>query len=227
MRTSTEALAGDPAELTAAERLVLGEEESLLEAVRGALETRRRVGRVDERLVSRLRDLREEALESTAKDLPTVFQEMGVVRAVMERQRPDTLPDPDAPYFAHLRIREGEEVRDYCLGRHTFVDREAGVRVVDWRYAPVASLFYRYREGDDFEEPFPGRVTAGVVVARRVVVVDRGRLARVSTDAFTLHRGPDGAWRATRGEHAAMGAKRQSTMRTPASRSTNVARPRQ
>ena len=48
-------------------------------------------------LVGRLRELRDEALESTAKDLPTVFQEMGVVRAVMERARPDALPDPAAP----------------------------------------------------------------------------------------------------------------------------------
>ena len=31
-----------------------------------------------------IRDRRDEALESTAKDLPTVFQEMGLVRAVME-----------------------------------------------------------------------------------------------------------------------------------------------
>ncbi|HEY6099954.1 MAG TPA: AAA family ATPase, partial [Anaeromyxobacter sp.] len=140
-----------------------------------------------------------------AKDLPTVFQEMGVVRAVMERQRPDALPDAAAPYFAHLRVREGDEVRDYCLGRHTFVDREAGVRVVDWRYAPVAALFYRYREGEDFEEPFPGRLSAGTIAARRVVVIERGRLARVSTDGAALFRGADGRWRATRGEHAALG----------------------
>jgi ATP-dependent DNA helicase UvrD/PcrA len=173
--------------------------------VRSALVARRAAGRVDEKLLARLQDLREEALESTPKDLPTVFQEMGVVRAVMERRRPDALPDPAAPYFAHLRVREGDEVRDYFLGRHTFVDRQAGVRVVDWRYAPVAALFYRYREGEEFEERFPGRLSTGIVVARRVVVVERGRLARVSTDGAALARAADGAWRATRGEHAALG----------------------
>jgi hypothetical protein len=191
-------------ELTPGERAVVAEEEALLAAVRGALAARRG-GRADERLVERLRDLREEALESTAKDLPTVFQEMGVVRAVMERQRPDALPDPSAPYFAHLRVREGEEVRDYCLGRHTFVDREAGVRVVDWRWAPVAALFYRYREGEEFEEPFPGRTAVGFVVARRVVVIERGRLVRISLDGATLARGADDRWRATRGHGAALG----------------------
>jgi hypothetical protein len=196
-------LAGE--ELTPAERAIVDEEEALLAAVRGALAVRRAALRADENLVGRLRDLREEALESTAKDLPTLFQEMGVVRAVMERARPDALPDPAAPYFAHLRVREGTEERDYCLGRHTFVDRGAGVRVVDWRYAPIAALFYRYREGEEFEERFPGRLVEGVVVARRVVVVDRRGLARVSTGEVSLARGADGRWRAARGERAALG----------------------
>jgi hypothetical protein len=182
----------------------VAEEEALFAAVAAALAARR-AARPDENLLARLRELREEALESTAKDLPTVFQEMGVVRAVMERARPDALPDAAAPYFAHLRIREGKEERDYCLGRHTFVDRKAGIRVVDWRYAPVAALFYRYREGEEYEEPFPGRISAGTVVARRVVVFDRGALVRVSTDAVTLVRSPDGSWTARRGRHAALG----------------------
>jgi DNA helicase IV len=201
--TRTEAIAGAAdAELSADERRLVEEEEALLQAVQRALAVRRASLRGEGDLVGRLRELREEALESTAKDLPTVFQEMGLVRAVMERARPDALPDPAVPYFAHLRIREGEEERDYCLGRHTFVDRAAGVRLVDWRYAPVAGIFYRYREGEEFEEPFPGRLSQGRVLARRVVVVQRGVLTRVSEGARVVARGPDGRWRRL-AEHAA------------------------
>jgi DNA helicase IV len=192
------------ADLSPEERAAVADEEALLARVRGALAARRGV-REEGDLVGRLRELRDEALESTAKDLPTVFQEMGLVRAVMERTRSDALPDPGAPYFAHLRVREGEEERDYLLGRHTFVDRDAGVRVVDWRWAPIAALFYRYREGEEFEEPFPGRVTRGVVAVRRVVVVERGVLVRIATETVALARGPGGAWRATRGAAAALG----------------------
>jgi DNA helicase IV len=191
-------------ELSQDERAIVAEEEALLARVRTALAERR--GRREEGdLVGRLRELRDEALESTSKDLPTVFQEMGLVRAVMERARPDALPDPGAPYFAHLRIREGEEERDYCLGRHTFVDRDAGVRVVDWRWAPIAGLFYRYREGEEFEEPFPGRISHGTVAVRRVVVVDRGAVVRIAADGVALSRGSGGAWRALRGAGAALG----------------------
>jgi len=191
--------------LPAEERRLVVEEEALLLTVQRALAARRAAARGEGDLVGRLRDLRDEALESTSKDLPTVFQEMGLVRAVLERSRPDALPDPAAPYFAHLRIREGDEERDYCLGRHTFVDRDEGVRVVDWRYAPVAGIFYRYREGEEFEEAFPGRVATGVVQARRVVVIDRGRLVRVSEGARTAVRAPDGRWRSVAGEVAALG----------------------
>jgi DNA helicase-2/ATP-dependent DNA helicase PcrA len=193
------------ADLDARAREIVAEEEALLAAVHGALGARAAARSGEGDLAGRLRELRDEALESTAKDLPTVFQEMGLVRAVLERQRPDGFPDPSAPYFAHLRVREGGEVRDYCLGRHTFVDRGAGVRVVDWRYAPVSALFYRYREGEEFEEPFPGRVAAGVVEARRVVVVERGVLTRVSTGELTVARGADGVWRRLAVEGAALG----------------------
>ncbi|HEX9243426.1 MAG TPA: ATP-binding domain-containing protein [Anaeromyxobacter sp.] len=195
----------DPlAALTPVERAIVAEEEALLARVRSSLAAVRG-DRGEGDVVGRLRELRDEALESTAKDLPTVFQEMGVLRAVMERARPGELPDPAAPYFAHLRVREDGEERDYCLGRHTFVDREAGVRVVDWRWAPVAALFYRYREGEEYEEPFPGRVSRGTLAARRVVVVDRGGLARIAAEGVALARGPGGAWTATRGAAAALG----------------------
>ncbi|HYG68963.1 MAG TPA: DNA helicase, partial [Anaeromyxobacteraceae bacterium] len=158
------------ADLAPEDRALVEEEEALLGRVREALLARRAAGRAEGDLVGRLRELREEALEATAKGLPTVFTEMSYVRAVMERKRVDALPDAAAPYFGHLRVREGGEVRDYLLGRATFVDRAAGVRVVDWRYAPIASLFYRYREGEEFEESFPGRVATGIVEVKRIVV---------------------------------------------------------
>ena len=61
----------------------------------------------------------------------------------------------------------------------------------------MAGLFYRYRDGEEYEEPFPGRVARGVVEARRVVVIDRGRLVRISAGSTALVRGPDGWRRAT------------------------------
>jgi hypothetical protein len=190
--------------LTPEERAIVEEEQQLLARVLSALRARRPAARrADPDLLGRLSELREQAVESTAKDLPTVFQEMGLVRAMMERPRHEPLPDPAAPYFAHLRVREGDTRRDYCLGRATFVDLAAGVRVVDWRYAPIARIFYAYREGDPYEERFPGRLAEGRVEARRVVVAHRGTVTRIATGKVSLALGADGRWVSSRGDQAA------------------------
>jgi DNA helicase-2/ATP-dependent DNA helicase PcrA len=191
------------AALDAEERLLVEEEEALLARVRRSLAAARPAARRgDPAFLERLAELREQAVEATAKDLPTVFQEMGLVRAMMERPRTEALPDAASPYFAHLRVREGSEERDYLLGRGTFVDLAAGVRLVDWRFAPVARIFYGYREGDPYEEPFPGRVAEGTVVARRVVVIERGELTRIATPTRSLARAA-GGWTSSRGDPAA------------------------
>jgi DNA helicase IV len=80
------------------------------------------------------------------------------------------------------------------------LDPANGVRIIDWRVAPVAQIFYRHREGDPYEETFPGRVAEGVVEARRIVVIVDGVLTRIIGDKLALARSRDGRWsRADRG----------------------------
>ena len=74
------------------------------------------------------------------------------------------------------------------------MESKLGVRVVDWRFAPVARIFYRYREGDTYEEEFPGRTAEGSILARRVVVIRDGVLTRVMAPGLMLSRGADGVW---------------------------------
>src|SRR6185295_13509002 len=73
----------------------------------------------------------------------------------------------DSPYFGHLRLEEDGEAWDVCLGKGTFI--EGAVRIVDWRNAPISRLFYRYGQGESYEESIAGRTRSGIVVARRVV----------------------------------------------------------
>jgi DNA helicase-2/ATP-dependent DNA helicase PcrA len=105
--------------------------------------------------------------------------------------------DPRSPYFAHLRLHEQDGPRDLCLGRATCVAQ--GVRIVDWRNAPVSRIYYRYEQGDDYEERFAGRVHAGRVLARRSVVIRDAALERVEAPegVFTPAAAADGGWRRT------------------------------
>lgn len=186
-------------------RAVVAEEEALLARVLEALRARRLDRSRDAGvLLERLKELREQAARAASHDLPTLFQEMNVVRSLLEQPSDAALPDPRSPYFAHLRLREAGVDRDYCLGRASFVETARGVRVVDWRFAPVARIYYRYREGDPFEEEFPGRLAEGTVEARRVVVIHGGRLMRILAGGLRLSRAKGGSWEVEGGRAAAL-----------------------
>jgi DNA helicase IV len=184
--------------LSAEDQAVVDEEQDLLARARAALleaETRAASdGGSELRSVEALRALRDEAASASADDLPPLLLEMNVRQKLLERGGREPLPDRRAPYMAHLRVREASGSKDYLLGRSSFLDPTSGIRIVDWRVAPVAQIFYRYREGGAYEETFPGRVAEGIVEARRIVVIVGGTLVRIIGDSVVLTRDREGRW---------------------------------
>jgi len=179
------------------ERGVVAEEEDLLCRAQAAIvSARARGARRGGELTSveAMRALQREAASASADDLPPLLHELNVRQKLLEREAAQELPDASAPYLAHLRVREGSAIKDYLLGRHTLLEPSSQVRIVDWTVAPVAQIFYRYREGEDYEEEFPGRVAEGTVLARRIVVIHQGALTQILGDAIALIRQDDGEW---------------------------------
>ncbi len=179
---------------------VIDEEEALLARVRASLEGARI--RAVERAspaasTEALRSLRDEAAGAAADDLPALLHEMSVRQRLRGRPSRSPLPDPVSPYIAHLRVDEGKGPEDFLLGHLTFFDAADEIRIVDWRVAPVARIFYRYHEGDRYEETFPGRVAEGIVVARRIIVIENGELTRIVGDRLRLERDPQRLWRSS------------------------------
>ena len=188
-------------ELSAEERAVLEDESRLLERVqrslalaRAAREQRAAEARLRAPDVEVVRALRTEASSASADDLPALLHELSVRQTLLARPALDPLPDPNCPYIAHLVLSEGGGEKHYFLGQITHLDGAAGVRIVDWRVAPVARIFYGYREGDDYEEQYPGRLAEGSVRARRIVVIEGGELKQIVAGAFVLEQ-IRGAWR--------------------------------
>src|SRR6185436_11767619 len=100
---------------------------------------------------------------------------------------------PRSPYFGHLRLDEvGRGQRDVLIGKTTHIDGAAGVRIVDWRHAPVSQIYYRYEEGAEYEETFGEREVEGKVLARRTVTIDDGVLLRISAPQGTFVRRDNG-----------------------------------
>ena len=132
-------------------------------------------------LVRELLQLREQLVNNPeGKDATTLRDQWHRQSALLNQLRAGrdrTQVDPRSPYFAHLRLREGSQERDLCLGRATRI--ESGLRIVDWRNAPISRIFYRYQQGEEYSEQFAGTVREGVVAARRTVHIQNGVLDRI------------------------------------------------
>ncbi len=140
--------------------------------------------------------LRDQLAESRAEDHAALVEHLlrlSALRQVSGRGR--SVPvNPASPYFAHLRLREGDEVQDILIGRRSFIDRQRNVHIVDWRNSPISRIYYRYEEGDEYEESFPGGVRRGVVELRRTVTIEDGRLTRVRSGECVMVRDGE-SWR--------------------------------
>ena len=144
----------------------------------------------------RLLELREEVATAKPEDLPALFEQMhhvGALRAQRGKGAEGGV-DRHSPYFGHLRLEENGKRRDVLIGSRSYVDTAAGIRIVDWRQAPVSRIFYRYMEGDPYEERLGDRLVEGEVLARRSVAIVGGELIRVSSPQGTFVRDASGRW---------------------------------
>lgn len=175
---------------------VVTEEQDLLDAVsRRLAENPHLSGPSDAELVSELVRLRDDVRCAKAEDKPSILEQYERLHALLQQQRsnrdkPEV--DPASPYFAHMRLREGKVERDLCLGKATRTD--GGLRIIDWRNAPIARLFYTYEQGEVYEEEIGDRVLEGEVIARRVVTIQGGELHRVQAPEGTFLRDASGDW---------------------------------
>jgi DNA helicase-2/ATP-dependent DNA helicase PcrA len=173
---------------------IVQEELRLLSVVERALDTARdaeaALARVQVEDDRRLLELRDDVAAAKPEDLPSLFEQMHTVGALRAQRGRGVVGNIDrgSPYFGHLRLEEGGKRRDVLIGSRSYVDASAGIRIVDWRNAPVSRIYYRYGQGDDYEESLGGRAVEGVVVARRSVAVVGGVLVRVSSPEGTFVR---------------------------------------
>lgn len=132
--------------------------------------------------------LRDAIGEARPEDIPPLVEHMTRLQALAAQRGlgEDTPVNPSSPYFGHLRLEEDSEERDVLLGKRTYLAPDAGIRIVDWRNAPVSRMYYCYDEGDDYEEEFGGRVRRGMITARRSVTIIDTELRRVASQEGTF-----------------------------------------
>lgn len=186
---------------------IIAEEERLYGRVQarvamGEEEVADRVGAddIDRELV----DLRDMIAEAKPEDLPPLVEQMTRLAALRGRLGGSrNLPvDVQSPYFAHMVLGEGAKNRDVLVGKRGFIDRKSNVQIVDWRNAPISRIYYRYEEGDDYEEEIAGRRVDGVVRVRRNVSIFGGKLRRIGAPQGTFIRDARNVWHQAVGQAA-------------------------
>src|SRR6187549_900420 len=203
--TSDSSGADDPAAVTAegahaddGPPPIVQEELHLLDVVLRKLDGGTRKTRIQVDDASALIELRDALAEAKPEDQGSILEQMHRIEALSrQRGKGDTPPvDRKSPYFGHLRLEENGKRRDVLIGARSFVEPGSGVQIVDWRNAPVSRLFYRYEEGDAYEERLGDKVVEGEVVARRTVAIVDADLRRVAAPQGTYSRDlRTGQWR--------------------------------
>lgn len=194
---------------------IVAEELSLLRVVSAKLDATRVRTRTPVDDAGTLIELRDALAEAKPEDQGPLLEQMHRVEALSkQRGKGDSPPvDRASPYFGHLRLLEGERRRDVLIGQRGFVEPGGGVQIVDWRNAPVSRLFYRYDEGDYYEERLGDRTVEGEVLARRTVTITDAELRRVNCHQGTwaLDR-EDGTWRSVETRHSRLSVKRDGSV---------------
>jgi DNA helicase-2/ATP-dependent DNA helicase PcrA len=173
---------------------LLKDEEDLLRRILEGLRVARGKSRLDLYEVgSRLAQLREQAAQARAEDLPALFDQMNNQRALLEQAQVDELPDSRSPYFAHMQLEERGKLKDILIGYRCFLD-VSGAPVNDWRNAPIAAVFFNFRQGEEYEAELPGRLARGVVRKRHLLTIKDGVLVFVGTPEKAYRKDQNGQW---------------------------------
>ena len=179
---------------------IVREEQQLLDVVLRKLDGGKPKIRVQVDDASALIELRDALAEAKPEDQGSILEQMHRIEALSrQRGKGDSPPvDRKSPYFGHLRLDEGGRQRDVLVGARSFVEPGGGVQIVDWRNAPISRLFYRYEEGDAYEERLGDRLVEGEILARRTVAIVDAELRRVASPQGTFSRDiRSGQWRET------------------------------
>lgn len=193
---------------------VVVEEQKLLRVVLTKLDAapRRTRAQVDD--VGSMIELRDALAEAKPEDQGSILEQMHRIEALSKQRGKGESPpiDRKSPYFGHLRLEENGKRRDVLIGARSFVEPGGGVQIVDWRNAPVSRLFYRYEEGDAYEERLGDRLVEGEILARRTVAIVDSELRRVACPEGTFARDRQtGGWREIGASQARLSIARDGT----------------
>ncbi len=180
--------------LNQADRELILEEETRLEELRKVFRKTRPSDNREE-LLDQLFYLREELNCANEDDFSQLAEQMTRLTALLDQQekRSQQGLDIENPYFARLIAQEGEKKRDFYLGTEVFT-HASGIAVIDWKSSPIAALYFRYDEGDEYEEEIGERIIEGKILCKRSLQVLLGELVGIQQGGMQLRKDKELGW---------------------------------
>jgi DNA helicase II / ATP-dependent DNA helicase PcrA len=135
----------------------------------------------------------------TAEDKQLLASDEAVAQGLTERIYEEAVQlekQQQRPYFARFEIEEeapsgSMRASEFKIGYRA----NPAARIVDWRQAPLARLYYEYQEGEEFSETIRDREREGVVTLRRQLEITQGELRRISCPQGTFIKDETGVWK--------------------------------
>jgi DNA helicase II / ATP-dependent DNA helicase PcrA len=140
-----------------------------------------------------IESLKEEIKSAKEDDLGGLFYQLNIQQTLAEKfSKPIELPDVSAPYFGYMQLEERGKKKHVFLGHTSFIDPKHGHRVVDWKKAPISSVFYNYDEGEEYELELPNETREGRILTHAILTVERGKLIRVDRNGKSFANAGEG-----------------------------------
>jgi len=146
--------------------------------------------------LSQIIELRETLSDATGDDVAHLTEQInGLMQLLNLSEQSDSLGfNPLNPYFARVILEEEDRRRDLYIGTQVFSNRELKAQIVDWKASPIAALYFRYDQGEDYVEDIAGKEVEGEVVCKRMLKVSAGELKAIEQDGQHLFKDEQGVW---------------------------------
>jgi len=141
-----------------------------------------------------IKALKEEAKNCKEDDLPGILQQLNLQHQLASRHsKNDNLPDATSPYFGHMKVEQAGKVKDIFLGHVALTNKDIKFKIVDWKKAPIARVFYQYAEGDEFDFDLDDRTIEGVILQKSIQTIRDGELLRIDRNGESFVK-REGRW---------------------------------
>ncbi|MDH5560830.1 MAG: UvrD-helicase domain-containing protein [Deltaproteobacteria bacterium] len=147
-------------------------------------------------LIGEVITLRDSITDSNSDDLPQIADQMSRLNSIIQQrsQLDSRQIDLLNPYFGRLILDENGLKRDFYIGTKIFRSEDGKIQIVDWKSSPISVLYFRYGEGDEYEEEIGGKWIEGMIECKRILKISDGKLYRLQQGELALLLNDAGKW---------------------------------